>query len=445
MAKKKYYTKCGREFKKSSTADVTGYVIIDFDGDNTECATCPFVIDVKVGYPEAVHKRYECRAGSEKPNHTNSYIGNIDDKSSINILSIDHAFLETVLQYCSQDDDLSAAYSASDNIDCRRIISVACSKNKKGIAAKKKMIDHFFVDYKETADNVSESKCIFPSQSEKRPVFDGPVYPGYYAEFNKADFDKLEFLYKAGKHLSDLAEIFTLHINEIVEKIEALDMEFICENPGCYNTGKYSDLTWIEEKDLYFCQDCMRTHFQQHTQAPESRASRKMFNQEFEALLKSVTTKTVVKNIDGQKMKEAAYKIIIETNDIDYESVEKEAPYIHGIITYNEIMQFKSVDFGEIAIRDLAMSIRGLDENGDLKSNPVDMSPAKIINLTVVNKVNIPHYFFSIEIPKTIPGRYLLDNLKGMIRVSLNKPAGLFDDIEDCKVTITEAKGEQEK
>lgn len=170
--------------------------------------------------------------------------------------------------------------------------------------------------------------------------------------------------------------------------------------------------------------------------AKKEKETRAMFNMEFEALLKSVTTKTVAKNIDGQKIKEAAYKIIIETNDIDYESVEKEAPYIHGLITYNEIMQFKSINFGEIPIKDMSLSIRGLNELGDMDYKAVEIQPAKIINLTVVNKFGIPHYFFSIEMPKTIPGRYLLDNLCGMIRVSLNRPAGLFDNLKDVKVTI---------
>lgn len=137
---KTYYTKCGREFKKSSTASVTGYEI---DENDKECAECPFQVEITKGYPEKVHERWECRAGSKKPNQTNDWYGSLEDKNTISIRSLHNDFLEAVMEYCKSTDDISASYN-QDLEDCRRVISVSCSQNKKGIAAKKVLIEKFF-------------------------------------------------------------------------------------------------------------------------------------------------------------------------------------------------------------------------------------------------------------------------------------------------------------
>lgn len=139
MAKKTYWTKCGIEFPKSTNADVTGYAV---DENNQTCADCPFLVDVKEGWPQ-IHKRWECRAGSQKPNHTTDWIGSLEDKNTIGVRSLDNNFLEAVLEYCKNHSDLGASYN-QDLADCRRNISVSCSANKKGIAAKRELIEKFF-------------------------------------------------------------------------------------------------------------------------------------------------------------------------------------------------------------------------------------------------------------------------------------------------------------
>lgn len=48
------------------------------------------------------------------------------------------------MQYCTNDPELSASYNADYKEDCRRTISVNCSSNKKGIAAKKELVEKFF-------------------------------------------------------------------------------------------------------------------------------------------------------------------------------------------------------------------------------------------------------------------------------------------------------------
>lgn len=134
-----YYTKCGREFQKSSTAGVTGYKMAE---DDQECLVCPFRTAVNKGWPE-VFDHWECRAGSQPPSQKDDWHGSLDDKNSISIRSLHNDFLEAVMEYCKGADDLSAAYT-QDREDCRRAISVSCSSNKKGIAAKKKLIEKFF-------------------------------------------------------------------------------------------------------------------------------------------------------------------------------------------------------------------------------------------------------------------------------------------------------------
>jgi hypothetical protein len=155
MPKQTYWTKCGIEFQKSTNADVTGYELkllpsakdplkVKSDIEHVECRTCPFVRIVEEGYPDPIFKRFECRAGSKAPNHKTEWTGSLEDKNTINIHSLDHQLMEEILQFCKNHPDLGAGYNADHMADCRRTISVSCSSNKKGIAAKKELIDKFF-------------------------------------------------------------------------------------------------------------------------------------------------------------------------------------------------------------------------------------------------------------------------------------------------------------
>ena len=172
---KTYYTKCGREFKKSSTAAVTGYKISETyeNGrdqiDNNECVKCPFANEVTDGWGEnKKHIRFECRAGSKKPSQENDWYGSLEDKLTIRIHSLHHAFLESVMKYCRRHPELSASYK-QDAEDCRRVISVLCSQNRKGIAAKKELVGMFFGAV-ETEDKKEEPVNIPPI--EKNTVKD---------------------------------------------------------------------------------------------------------------------------------------------------------------------------------------------------------------------------------------------------------------------------------
>jgi hypothetical protein len=147
-----YYTKCGREFSKSTVADTTGYHLPDpLSLVDPECQDCPFIIDVKEGYPVAVHKRFECRAGSKPPNQEDTYRGSAKDKTTLQVHSLHHDFNEAVIAFCREHPELSASYN-QDCFDCRRSVSVSCSQNKKGMEAKQELINKFFPAITSTPD-----------------------------------------------------------------------------------------------------------------------------------------------------------------------------------------------------------------------------------------------------------------------------------------------------
>jgi hypothetical protein len=142
VPKQTYWTKCGRMFEKNSTAVVTGFEVNEND---QQCVACPFRIEVTEGWGEnKKHIRWECRAGSREPNHTTEWTGSLEDKNTLNIHSLDHQLMEEILLFCKNHPDLGAGYNADHMADCRRTISVSCSSNKKGIAAKKELIEKYF-------------------------------------------------------------------------------------------------------------------------------------------------------------------------------------------------------------------------------------------------------------------------------------------------------------
>ena len=159
-----YYTKCGRTLEKSTKATVTGYEVpVAFGPDKppegevySGCETCPFLIDVQEGCPEKRHKRWECRAGSLPPNHTTEWRGSLEDKNTIQIYSLDHDLMESIIAFAAEHTDLSAAYNQDSQADCRRTVSVSCSGNRKGMTAKKELIDKFFPSQEATPDLTDE-------------------------------------------------------------------------------------------------------------------------------------------------------------------------------------------------------------------------------------------------------------------------------------------------
>lgn len=138
-----YYTKCGKKFNKNTNAATTGYTCkTNRLGDLVdECKTCNFP-EIKLKREFAV---YECRAGSKPPSFINTLAGNLDDMNAIRIYSLNLGLLKFIHDFAERDPEL-VPYWCKDNDDCRKVISIACSKNKKGIAAKKELAEWFFGD-----------------------------------------------------------------------------------------------------------------------------------------------------------------------------------------------------------------------------------------------------------------------------------------------------------
>lgn len=156
-----YFTKCGRSFNKSTKADTTGYHLEEDEAGkifDQKCAACPFPVDVKEGYP-GVHKRWECRAGSFPPNHENAYNGGAKDKNTLRVYSVDHDFCESVIAFANNHPELGASYN-QDLADCRRAVSISCSGNRNGMAAKQELIDKFFPNVSEAPDPIEEHEEI---------------------------------------------------------------------------------------------------------------------------------------------------------------------------------------------------------------------------------------------------------------------------------------------
>lgn len=136
-----YYTKCGMQFNKGTNAATTGYsCATDESGQLIEkCKLCNF--------PELKRKGnlkfYECRAGNCAPSLINTLMGNLNDMNKIMIYSLNTDFCDEIFKYAEADPEL-VPYYCKDRADCRKVISIACSKNKKGIAAKKNLAARFF-------------------------------------------------------------------------------------------------------------------------------------------------------------------------------------------------------------------------------------------------------------------------------------------------------------
>ena len=146
-----YICKCGRQVKKATNADNTG------NRDTEGCKGCPYLLPwgpykyiEGQGYTKDV-QGYECRM-SPTISYTTTYRGQANDKCTLHILSLDLDFLDEVQAwiYDNAADTLSAGFSrgsmrGTDFSDKGRYsLSISCTQNKKGMAAKAALLDRFF-------------------------------------------------------------------------------------------------------------------------------------------------------------------------------------------------------------------------------------------------------------------------------------------------------------
>jgi hypothetical protein len=237
LAKKTYYTKCGRQFQKSSTAEVTGYTINFEDPQNEGCTSCPFKIEVTEGWGDnKKFLRWECRAGSKEPNHKTEWVGSLEDKNTIQIHSLDYELMEEIRQYCIDHSELGASYNADHMADCRRTLSISCSANKKGIAAKKELIEKFFRNTEAVSDERFETDVC--GDCAKFRLYDGAL----------AGYGKCSYKNKRINKDHEACTQFELKEDEV------LFDEQKCRVCGCtYSNGCPGGCYWVED-DL--CSRC---------------------------------------------------------------------------------------------------------------------------------------------------------------------------------------------
>ena len=148
----RYICKCGRVVQKSTNADNTG------NRETDGCEGCPYLLpwgpmvwdDQHKAYTQDV-KGHECRM-SPTLEYTSTYHGRADDKCSLRIVSLDLDFLDEVQAWIYEHaaDTLTAGFSRGSirgiefSDKGRYSLSVLCAQNKKGMAAKTALIEHFF-------------------------------------------------------------------------------------------------------------------------------------------------------------------------------------------------------------------------------------------------------------------------------------------------------------
>ena len=149
----RYLCKCGRPVNKSTNADNTG------NRETDGCEGCPYLMpwgptqwDTTRHAVVTDVKGYECRM-SPTLEYRTELRGHLDDKTTIRITSLDFDFLERVSDWVKEhypNGELYGGFSrdrirAVEYVDEGRYrYTLACSQNKKGIAAKRALWAEFF-------------------------------------------------------------------------------------------------------------------------------------------------------------------------------------------------------------------------------------------------------------------------------------------------------------
>ena len=153
-----YICKCGRRVKKSTNADNTGNRLEGY-GPGHECYGCPYVLswgnyewNEEAKNLEQKTKGYECRM-SKTLSYASQFIGSTKDKCTYSVVSLDFGFLEQISAWVKETFTLGelTGHFSRDKIRAteychngRYQYALYCAQNKKGIAAKAALFEHFF-------------------------------------------------------------------------------------------------------------------------------------------------------------------------------------------------------------------------------------------------------------------------------------------------------------
>lgn len=152
-----YICKCGRRVKKSTDASTTGNRLSGY-APGHECWGCPyampygdFQLDESARTVSRETRGYECRM-SKTLTYASEFAGSIKDKCTCRVHSLDFDFLSQVSAWIKDtypDREIFGSFSkdirASDyGSDGRYCLTITCTQNLKGVAAKRELFGQFF-------------------------------------------------------------------------------------------------------------------------------------------------------------------------------------------------------------------------------------------------------------------------------------------------------------
>ena len=152
-----YICKCGRRVKKSTDASTTGNRLSGY-APGHECWECPYAMpygnhqwDESARTVSRETQGYECRM-SKTLTYASEFAGSIKDKCTCRVHSLDFDFLSQVSAWIKDtypDREIFGSFSkdirASDyGSDGRYCLTITCTQNLKGVAAKRELLDQFF-------------------------------------------------------------------------------------------------------------------------------------------------------------------------------------------------------------------------------------------------------------------------------------------------------------
>lgn len=152
-----YICKCGRRVKKSTDASTTSNRLSGY-APGHECWGCPYAMphgnyqwDESTRTVSRETQGYECRM-SKTLTYASEFAGSIKDKCTCRVHSLDFDFLSQVSAWIKDtypDREIFGSFSkdirASDyGSDGRYCLTITCTQNLKGVAAKRELFGRFF-------------------------------------------------------------------------------------------------------------------------------------------------------------------------------------------------------------------------------------------------------------------------------------------------------------
>lgn len=181
-----YICKCGRRVKKSTDASTTGNRLSGY-APGHECWGCPYAMpygnyqwDESARTVSRETQGYECRM-SKTLTYASEFAGSIKDKCTCRVHSLDFDFLSQVSAWIKDtypDREIFGSFSkdirASDyGSDGRYCLTITCTQNLKGVAAKRELLGQFFTPNGSRKDMTpqQEMKKILADIKKAKEIF----------------------------------------------------------------------------------------------------------------------------------------------------------------------------------------------------------------------------------------------------------------------------------